>query len=59
MSKLLDKEISDIKGITIVDKNRYENISRVTHNFSGRLTVEEVIKNMVITRLEDKNIIRK
>lgn len=60
MSKALENErIDNLTGITIVDKNRYENIIEVTHRFSGRLTVDEVIKDMVISRLEDKNIIKK
>lgn len=60
MSKALERErIDNSNGITIVDKNRYGNINEVTHRFSGRLTVEEVIKNMVISRLEEKNIIKK
>lgn len=60
MSKALEKErVDNFNGITIVDRNRYENISEVTHNFSGKLTVEEVFKNMIISRLEEKKIIKK
>lgn len=59
MSKVLDRGTNNLTGVTIIDKNRYENISQVTHRFCGKSTVEEVIKNMVMTRLEDKNIIKK
>lgn len=59
MSKVLEKGTDDFTGVIIIDKNRYENINQVTHKFCGRSTVEEAIKNMVITRLKDKNIIKK
>ena len=45
------------EGLTLTDINKYDNIVEVVHHFNGKKPMEEVIKNMVLFRLKEKNII--
>lgn len=59
MSKLIRENKANSNGLTIVEKNKYENITEVTHNFNGEMTIEEVIRHMVLGKLKEQKIISK
>lgn len=45
------------QGLIIVDKNKYGNIELVTHSFKGTATIDEAIRNIVLTKLKEKKLI--
>ena len=47
------KEINE-EGLILVEKNRYDNITEVTHKFFGNFTVEEAMKDIVISKVKEK-----
>jgi len=56
MSIVKSKDYSE--GLVIVDKNKYNNIEEVTHRFDGTITVEEAFRDIVLSRLKEKKVIR-
>lgn len=48
-----NQRISNIEGLILIEKNRYENIE-VTHKFSGNSTIEEAMRNIVISKIKEK-----
>lgn len=49
--------INNNDGLVLIEKGKYDNIAEVTHKFNGESTMEEVIRDMVLSKLKDKNII--
>lgn len=45
------------KGLVIKDKNKYQNIVEITHTFHGSSTIEDAIKDMVLSKLKEDKII--
>jgi hypothetical protein len=53
MAEVIRDKINS-EPLVLVEKNRYDNIAEVTHIFSGKSTIEEVIKDIVISKIKDK-----
>jgi hypothetical protein len=47
------KEINE-EGLILVEKNRYDSIAEVTHKFFGNFTVEEAMRDIVISKVKEK-----
>ncbi|QUH20421.1 hypothetical protein [Alkaliphilus sp. B6464] len=45
------------KGLVIKDKNKYKNIAEITHTFHGSTTIEDAIKDMILSKLREDKII--
>ena len=45
------------KGLIIVEKNKYDNIAEVTHTFCGNLTIEEAMRDIIISKLQEKKML--
>lgn len=45
---------NNTEGLILIEKNRYENIVEVTHKFSGSSTIEEVMKDIVISKVKER-----
>ncbi|WP_406242064.1 hypothetical protein ACF3M2_14260 [Tissierella carlieri] len=56
MAEALRESQKDInaEGLILVEKNRYDNIAEVTHKFSGGSTIEEAMKDIVISKIKEK-----
>ncbi len=53
------KQLEKDEGLVIVDENKYGNIIKVTHSFKGSTTVEDAIRDIVLSKLREENIINK
>lgn len=56
MAEVLREEhrVKNKEGLILIEKNRYENIAEVTHKFSGSSTIEEVMKDIVISKVKER-----
>ncbi|CAK7010594.1 hypothetical protein [Tissierella sp.] len=56
MAEALRESQKDInaEGLILVEKNRYDNIAEVTHKFFGCSTIEEAMKDIVISKIKEK-----
>ena len=50
----MEKTQNNKDGLILIDKNRYENVTQVIHTFQGNSTVEDAIKNIVLSKVKDK-----
>lgn len=55
MSEVLSKNHkgNNEEGLILIEKNRYDNIVEVTHKFEGSSTIEEVMKDIIISRIKE------
>lgn len=55
MSEVLrENQRVNTEGLTLIERNRYDNIVEVTHEFSGSSTIEEAMRNIVISKIKEK-----
>ncbi|MGJ0847982.1 hypothetical protein ACR77J_14935 [Tissierella praeacuta] len=55
MSEVLrENQRVNTEGLILIERNRYDNIVEVTHKFSGSSTIEEVMKDIVISKIKEK-----
>lgn len=52
------KQFENDDGLVIVDENKYGNIAKVTHSFNGSSTIEDAIRDIVLAKLKEDNLIK-
>lgn len=50
----MEKTQNNKDGLILIDKNKYDNVIQVIHTFQGNSTVEDAIKNIVLSKVKDK-----
>ena len=53
----MEKTQNNKDGLILIDINKYGNVIQVIHTFQGNSTVEDAIKNIVLSKVKDKNYI--